>query len=132
MQEQEKAENANIFLEQGYGNQVYCSLIFMEIIICIEAKELMIAPPESFINYDHDYLLKRMVDEFKKKYGVECFAALPQGKKSKSLFLLKPGNIILILFGHFIRNSMRQSEQVVKIREAGRGHQARQKDKGAR
>jgi len=33
---------------------------------CIEARELMIALPESFISYDYDYLLKRMVDEFKK------------------------------------------------------------------
>ena len=41
---------------------------------CIEARELMIALPESFINYDHDYLLKKMVDEFKEKYGVECFS----------------------------------------------------------
>lgn len=41
----------------------------------------MIALPESFISYDHDYLLKRMVDEFKKKYGVECFAALHHNKR---------------------------------------------------
>ena len=33
---------------------------------CIEARELMIALPESFIHYDHDYLLKKMTDEFKK------------------------------------------------------------------
>ena len=36
----------------------------------------MIALPESFINHDHDYLLKKMVNEFKEQYGVECFAAL--------------------------------------------------------
>lgn len=42
---------------------------------CIEAREPMIVLPESFINYDHDYLLKRMVDEFKKKRcGVLCCA----------------------------------------------------------
>lgn len=28
---------------------------------CIEARELMLALPESFIDYDHDYLPKRMV-----------------------------------------------------------------------
>ena len=39
---------------------------------CIEARELMIALPESFINYDHDYLLKKMVDEFKEKYLVSA------------------------------------------------------------
>ncbi len=31
-----------------------------------------------------------------------------------------------------VRDRLRQKEQVVKIREAGRVHQARQKDKGAR
>ena len=54
---------------------------------CIEARELMIALPESFINYDHDYLLKRMVDEFKKQYGVECFAALHHNKQKTNLHI---------------------------------------------
>ena len=54
---------------------------------CIEARELMIALPESFINYDHDYLQKRMVDEFKKQYGVECFAALHHNKRKTNLHI---------------------------------------------
>ena len=54
---------------------------------CIEARELMIALPESFINYDHDYLLKRMVDKFKEKYGVECFAALHHNKRKTNLHI---------------------------------------------
>lgn len=54
---------------------------------CIEARELMIALPESFINYDHDYLLKKMVDEFKQKYGVECFAALHHNKRKTNLHI---------------------------------------------
>jgi len=54
---------------------------------CIEARELMIALPESFISYDHDYLLKRMVDEFKKQYGVECFAALHHNKRKTNLHI---------------------------------------------
>ena len=54
---------------------------------CVEARELMIALPESFINYDHDYLLKRMVDEFKKRYGVECFAALHHNKRKTNLHI---------------------------------------------
>lgn len=54
---------------------------------CIEARELMIALPESFIHYDHDYLLKRMVDEFKNKYGVECFAALHHNKRKTNLHI---------------------------------------------
>lgn len=54
---------------------------------CIEARELMIALPESFIHYDHDYLLKKMVDEFKEKYGVECFAALHHNKRKTNLHI---------------------------------------------
>ncbi len=54
---------------------------------CIEARELMIALPESFINYDHDYLLKKMVDEFKEKYGIECFAALHHNKRKTNLHI---------------------------------------------
>ncbi len=54
---------------------------------CIKARELMIALPESFISYDHGYLLKRMVDEFKEKYGVECFAALHHNKRKTNLHI---------------------------------------------
>ena len=54
---------------------------------CIETRELMIALPESFINYDHDYLLKKMVDEFKEKYGVECFAVLHHNKRKTNLHI---------------------------------------------
>ena len=54
---------------------------------CIEARELMIALPESFINYEHDYLLKKMVDKFKEKYGVECFAALHHNKRKTNLHI---------------------------------------------
>ena len=53
----------------------------------IEARELMIALPESFINHDHGYLLKKMVDEFKKRYGVECFAALHHNKRKTNLHI---------------------------------------------
>ena len=54
---------------------------------CIEARELMIALPESFINYEHDYLLKSMVDKFKKQYDVECFAALHHNKRKTNLHI---------------------------------------------
>lgn len=54
---------------------------------CIEARELMIALPENFINYEHDYLLKKMVDEFKEKYGIECFAALHHNKRKTNLHI---------------------------------------------
>lgn len=54
---------------------------------CIEARELMIALPENFIHYDHDYLLKRMVDAFKQRYGVECHAALHHNKRKTNLHI---------------------------------------------
>ena len=47
----------------------------------------MIALPECFINHDHGYLLKKMVDEFKEKYGVECFAALHHNKRKTNLHI---------------------------------------------
>jgi len=47
----------------------------------------MIALLESFISYDYDYLLKRMVDEFKKKYGVECYAVLYHNKRKTNLHI---------------------------------------------
>ena len=54
---------------------------------CIEARELMIALPESFIDHDREALLKRMVDAFKEKYGVECFAALHHNKRKTNLHI---------------------------------------------
>ena len=54
---------------------------------CIETRELMIALPESLINHDHDYLLKKMANEFKERYGVECFAALHHNKRKTNLHI---------------------------------------------
>lgn len=47
---------------------------------CIEARELIIALPESFIEYDKNWLLQRVVDSFKQEYGVECFSGLHHNK----------------------------------------------------
>ena len=74
---------------------------------CIEARELMIALPESFINYDHDYLLKKMVDKFKEKYGVECLAALHHNKRKTNLH-------IHMIFAE--RNRLEQSTEKVATR----------------
>ncbi len=45
----------------------------------IEARELMIALPESFFSYDHDYLLKKMTDEFRESqdHRLSRWLALP-------------------------------------------------------
>ena len=49
---------------------------------CIEAKELIIALPESFPDlYDPDRLLQMFTNRFKEKYGVECVSALHHNKR---------------------------------------------------
>ncbi len=49
---------------------------------CIEARELIIALPESFPDlYYPDKLLQLFTDRFKEKYGVECVSALHHNKR---------------------------------------------------
>lgn len=48
---------------------------------CIEARELIIALPESFVHYEPAYLLKRFTDHFKQKYKMECISALHHNKR---------------------------------------------------
>ena len=49
---------------------------------CIEARELIIALPESLYEQGmSDILLKSFSDKFKEKYGVECVAALHHNKR---------------------------------------------------
>lgn len=48
---------------------------------CIEARELIIALPQSLYHEDHNALLKVFVDHFKQTYGVECSAALHHNKR---------------------------------------------------
>lgn len=49
---------------------------------CIEARELIIALPESFPDlYAPDRLLQMFTNRFKEKYGVECVSALHHNKR---------------------------------------------------
>ena len=48
---------------------------------CIEARELIIALPESFVDYEPDKLLKLFTEHFKQNYGVECIVALHHNKR---------------------------------------------------
>ena len=48
---------------------------------CIEARELIIALPESFVDYEPDKLLRFFTKHFKQNYGVECIAALHHNKR---------------------------------------------------
>lgn len=48
---------------------------------CIEARELVIALPESFQEYDREILLQLFAEQFRSTYGVQCTAALHYNKK---------------------------------------------------
>ena len=49
---------------------------------CIEARELIIALPESFPElYDPDQLLQLFTNRFRERYGVECISALHHNKR---------------------------------------------------
>ena len=48
---------------------------------CIEARELIIALPESFTEYQQDRLLQLFTNHFKQNYGTECIAALHHNKR---------------------------------------------------
>lgn len=48
---------------------------------CIEARELVIALPESFQQYDREVLLQLFTEQFRSTYGVQCTAALHHNKK---------------------------------------------------
>ena len=48
---------------------------------CIEARELIISLPESFVDYEPDMLLKLFTEHFRQHYGVECISALHHNKR---------------------------------------------------
>ncbi len=48
---------------------------------CIEARELIIALPESFVEYEPSKLLQLFTEHFKQTYGTECIAALHHNKR---------------------------------------------------
>ena len=48
---------------------------------CIEARELIIALPENFVDYEPKALLKLFTEHMKQNYGTECIAALHHNKR---------------------------------------------------
>ena len=48
---------------------------------CIEARELIIALPESFTEFQPDRVLQLFTNHFKQNYGAECIAALHHNKR---------------------------------------------------
>ena len=54
---------------------------------CIEARELIIALPESFKYYEPEAILDRFCRSFKRMYRVECIAALHHNKRKTNLHI---------------------------------------------
>ena len=51
---------------------------------CIEARELIIALPEEYTQFDPDRVLREFTEQFKKRYDVECVSALHHNKTKKN------------------------------------------------
>lgn len=51
---------------------------------CIEARELIIALPEEYTQFDPDRVLREFSEQFKKRYDVECVSALHHNKTKKN------------------------------------------------
>lgn len=51
---------------------------------CIEARELIIALPEEYTQYDPQMVLRSFTQEFKKRYDVECVSALHHNETKKN------------------------------------------------
>jgi len=51
---------------------------------CIEARELIIALPEEYTQFDPNRILREFTEQFKKRYDVECVSALHHNKTKKN------------------------------------------------
>lgn len=51
---------------------------------CIEARELIIALPEEYTQFDPNRVLQEFTEQFKKRYDVECVSALHHNKTKKN------------------------------------------------
>ena len=51
---------------------------------CIEARELVIALPESFVDYDPNLLLQLFTEKFRSTYDVQCSSALHHNKTKRN------------------------------------------------
>ena len=74
---------------------------------CIEARELIIALPESFVEYEPSKLLQLFTEYFKQTYGTECIAALHHNKR-------KTNYHIHLIFAE--RNLLEQPIEKIAIR----------------
>ena len=69
---------------------------------CIEARELIIALPESFVDYPPSMVLRLFVEHFKNNYGTECIAALHHNKRKTNYHI------------HLIFSERKLSEQPIE------------------
>lgn len=74
---------------------------------CIEARELIIALPEEFVQYDPNEMLKMFTEHFKKEYSAECIAALHHNKR-------KTNYHIHLIFSE--RNLLEEPEEKIATR----------------
>ena len=51
---------------------------------CIEARELIIALPEEYTQFDPSQVLREFTEQFKRRYDVECVSALHHNKTKKN------------------------------------------------
>ena len=51
---------------------------------CIKARELIIALPEEYTQFDPNRVLREFTEQFKKRYDVECVSALHHNKTKKN------------------------------------------------
>lgn len=51
---------------------------------CIEARELIIALPEEYTQFDPNRVLREFTEQFKKRYDAECVSALHHNKTKKN------------------------------------------------
>ena len=51
---------------------------------CIEARELIIALPEEYTQFDPNWVLREFTEQFQKRYAVECVSALHHNKTKKN------------------------------------------------
>ena len=75
---------------------------------CIEARELIIALPESFTEFQPDRLLQLFTNHFKQNYGMECIAALHHNKRKTNYHI----HLIFQNGNHWMNQSLRLPAEI--------------------
>ena len=80
---------------------------------CIEARELIIALPEVYTQYEPQQVLEDFTDEFRRRYGVECVSALHHNKRKTNyhIHLIFSENIAISLLN--VWNGLKRKVQLI-------------------